>query len=59
MLIQHINLNSENSKIPLDTINDIATINNICIKGNTKPWFDSNMIGLIRKKDKRLKKVST
>ena len=35
-----------------DTINDIAPIKGIRIKGNTKTWFDSNMIGSISKKDK-------
>ena len=33
-----------------DPINDIAPTNDICVKGNTKPWFASNMIGLIKKK---------
>ena len=47
------------SKIPQDTINDnITLIKDIRIKGNTKPWFDSNMIGLIRKRDKLKKKFS-
>ena len=40
------------SKILKDTINDMAPIKDICVKGNTKPWFDSNMIGLIRKREK-------
>ena len=44
------------SKILKDTINDIAPKINIHIKGNIKPWFDSNIIGLIRKRDK-LKKI--
>ena len=46
------------SKILQDTINDIAPIKDICIKGNTKPQFASNIIGLIRKRDlkKKLKK---
>ena len=39
------------SKILQDTINDRAPIKYICIKGNTKPWLDGNMIGLIRKRD--------
>ena len=38
------------------TINDIAPIKDIRIKGNTKQWFDSNMIGLIRKRDQHKKK---
>ena len=33
-----------------DTISDIAPIKDIRIKRNTKPWSDSNMIGLIRDK---------
>ena len=44
------------SKILQNTINDIAPIKDIRIKGNTKPWFDSNMIGLVRKRDKLKKK---
>ena len=44
------------SKILQDTINDIAPIKDICIKGNTKPQFDSNMIGLIRKRDLKKKR---
>ena len=43
---------NHHSKILQDTINDIAPIKDICIKGNTKPWLDSNMIGLLRKRDK-------
>ena len=39
-----------------DPINDIAPTNEICVKGNTKPWFASHMIGLIKKKDKLKKK---
>ena len=39
------------SKILQDTINDRAPIKYIRIKGNTKPWLDGNMIGLIRKRD--------
>ena len=39
-------------KILQDTINHIAPIKDILIKGNTKPWFNSNMIGLIRKRGK-------
>ena len=39
------------SKILQDIINDIAPIKDIRIKGNTKPWLDSNIIGLIRKKE--------
>ena len=38
------------SEILQENINDIALIKYIRIKGNTKPWFDSNMIGLIRKR---------
>ena len=44
------------SKIIQDPINDIAPTNDICVKGNTKPWFASNMIELIKKKDKLKKK---
>ena len=44
------------SKILKDTINDIAPIKDLCVKGNTKPWFDSN-IGLIRKREKLLKSI--
>ena len=44
------------SKILQETINDMALIKDIRIKRNTKPWFDSNMIGLIRKRDKHKKK---
>ena len=44
------------SKIQQDTINDIAPTKDICVKGLTKPWFDSNMIGLIRKRDKPKKR---
>ena len=44
------------SKIQQDTINDIAPTKYICVKGPTKPWFDSNMIGSIRKRDKPKKK---
>ena len=47
------------SKILQDTINDIAPAKDIRIKGNTKPWFDSNMIGLIRKRDKLQKMIFT
>ena len=43
------------SKILQDTINDIAPMKDIRVKGNTKPWFDSNMIGLIRKREKLFK----
>ena len=32
------------AKLLQDTINDIVPIKDICIKGNTKPWFGSNMI---------------
>ena len=39
------------AKILQDTINDRAPIKYIRIKGNTKPWLDGNMIGLIRKRD--------
>ena len=45
------------SKILQDTKNDIAPVNVIRIKGNTSPWFDSGMIGLIRKRDKLFKKT--
>ena len=38
------------SKILQDAINDIAPIKNV--RKNTKPWFDSNMIGLIREREK-------
>ena len=44
------------SKILQDTVNDIAPLKDIRIKGNTKPWIDSNVIGLIRKRDKLKKK---
>ena len=44
--------NNHFSKILQDTIDDIAPIKYINIKGNTKPWFDSNMIELIIKTDK-------
>ena len=40
------------SKIVQDTINDIAPIKDTHMKGNAIPWFDSNMTGLIRKRDK-------
>ena len=46
------------SKILQDIINDIAPLKDIPIKGNTKPWFDSNMIGLIRKRDKLKKRFN-
>ena len=36
------------SKILQDTVHDVAPIKDIRINGNTKPWFDSNIIGLIR-----------
>ena len=39
------------AKILQDTINDTAPIKYIRLKGNTKPWLDGNMIGLIRKRD--------
>ena len=42
------------SKILQDTINDIASIKNI--RKNTKPWFDNNMIGLIREREKLKKR---
>ena len=42
------------SKILQDTINDIAPIKDI--RKNTKPWFDSNMIGLIREREKLKKR---
>ena len=41
------------SKILQDTTNDIAPIKDIY----TKPWFDNNMIGLIRKRNKLKKKL--
>ena len=44
------------SKILQGTINDIAPLKDISLKGNTKPWFDSNVIGLIRKREKLKKK---
>ena len=43
------------SKILLNTMNHIALIKDNHIKGNTKPWFGSNMIGLIRKRKTLLK----
>ena len=46
-------------KILQDTINDIAPTKDIRIKENTKPWFDSKMIGSIRKKGQTLKNVFT
>ena len=46
-------------KILQDTINDIAPIKDIHIKGNTKPWFDSNMIGITRKRYKPKEEVFT
>ena len=47
------------SKILQDTMNDIAPIKDIRTKGNTKPWLDSNMIRLIRKRDKGTTKYSS
>ena len=51
--------NNHFSKILQDTIDDIAPIKDINIKGNTKPWFDSNMIELIIKTDKLKKSFYT
>ena len=42
------------SKILQYTINEIMPAKDICIKGNTRLWFHSNIIESISKRDKFL-----
>ena len=44
------------SKILQETINEIAPIKDILIKGNTRSWFDSNIRESIRKRGKLKKR---
>ena len=44
------------SKILQETINEIAPIKDILIKGNARSWFDSNIRESIRKRGKLKKR---